>query len=281
MDNVIKHNWYKIAITEKQFYEFYGYIALPQEVFKDNPVAFYTFIEILNSIRDYYLPELIKCIQRELLHASEQSYDGFDYAISKNLFFKYPKYYEGFGQLNLQQWIDKHWEEECEYYGVEVTDTTHCEEAYEEFYGSAQASPLKEVYVNFINDLIFDIDSLTLKDFKLMRELFTELPWDSSYGGELWALVCDWTWELKAIGEIQQVSYNFSTLQKMQKLAMIIDTIHSLEHNTSNILSNLPNGEYAWLSKALDTVELEEEPRDVAKESGNRELIKLYHQYNV
>lgn len=55
-------NWYKIAITEKEFYDFYGYSSLSEEDLKQNPVLLYEMIEHLNYIREYYLEYLFEQI---------------------------------------------------------------------------------------------------------------------------------------------------------------------------------------------------------------------------
>jgi len=55
-------NWYKIALKENEFYEFYSYILLSPEILEANPVIFYNFIDLLNKIREYYLPHLVSTL---------------------------------------------------------------------------------------------------------------------------------------------------------------------------------------------------------------------------
>ena len=287
-------NWYKTALKEKEFYGFYGYLALPNKIFEENPIAFFSFIEILNSIRDYYLPYLIRAIQGELKYAYiEDSFghnDGFENICNNydNGFGDFPEYYEliednrlSFEDFMEQKWIgEEYWRNHAD--NIEDTTDKDAQWAYEEYNNEEGyiIYILRPEYLKIINRICNkDITSFTPNDFKQTAELFTELPWDGDYGGELWAVITDWTLELHKIGSIEQAPYSFARIKKAQKLAMIIDTIHSLEHNTASVLRDLPNGEHKWLERGLDYVAYVTEPSEVAKESGNRDLIKLYHQY--
>jgi len=67
-------NWYKtaltkLAMTHKEFFEFYALQGLSNEALKENPVMLFRLIEIVNEIREYYLDYLLKTIAKELRHA--------------------------------------------------------------------------------------------------------------------------------------------------------------------------------------------------------------------
>ena len=61
-------NWYKRAITESEFYDFYGYSSLDFDSLKDNPKLLYDMIDHINYIREYYLQHLIGKIAMEIYH---------------------------------------------------------------------------------------------------------------------------------------------------------------------------------------------------------------------
>lgn len=64
-------NWYKIAITKKEFYEFYALQGLDDETLKENPDFLFDLIEKVNSIQAYYCKYLIKGIASELSYGSK------------------------------------------------------------------------------------------------------------------------------------------------------------------------------------------------------------------
>jgi len=75
-----KMNWYKtaltkLAMTHKEFFEFYALQGLSNEALKENPVMLFRLIEIVNEIREYYLKCLLKEIANEMHYASSRLFD--------------------------------------------------------------------------------------------------------------------------------------------------------------------------------------------------------------
>jgi hypothetical protein len=64
-------NWYKIAITKKEFYEFYALQGLDNNVLEDNPDFLFDLIEKINYIQAYYCKYLIQGIASELGYGSK------------------------------------------------------------------------------------------------------------------------------------------------------------------------------------------------------------------
>jgi len=59
---------------------------------------------------------------------------------------------------------------------------------------------------------------------------------------------------------------------------MILDTIHSIEHNTSMVLRDLPKGEKKWLYLALEVVKNAKNPYDLINMSKDRNLSNYLNQ---
>ena len=173
-------NWYKIALTEKEFYDFYGYSLLTEENLKDNPVILYDMIDHLNYIRGYYLTYLVSHISSEIYHAEGK-------IISK--------------KNSIEEILTLKEQEEL----LKIRTKTRR---------------------NFNNN------KYTNLDFENAEKIFRDYYWYGAYGGEAWGIITEWTKKLYNIGEISQEEFGMNLFNKIQKLIMAIDTIHSLEHNT-------------------------------------------------
>jgi hypothetical protein len=193
-------NWYKIAITQSEFYDFYGYSSLTEESLKENPVLLYGMIEHLNYIREYYLIYLVDHINSELFHSLEKAY-------------------------------------------VKKSTATMTSE---------ERSELEEMRTEIRGN--FAYDRYTNIDFDSAIKIFRDYQWVEAYGGEAWAKISEWTQKLWEVGEIPQEKFSQSLFNKMQRLTMVIDTIHSLEHNTNKVLVELPESEREWMQIALEIV---------------------------
>jgi hypothetical protein len=199
-------NWYKMAITQKQFYEFYGYSGLSKEDLKDNPTLLYNMIEHLNHIREYYLEYLAKEISEELEHAR---------------------------------------------YDTRKTDD------------------------EILEEIDYLIEDFSYDDFEKAVFYFTNLLWsDEGIGGVAWAELTQWADKLYKIGEIPQQSYTPKIMQHILDMTFIIDTIHSLQHNTNIALIDLPENEKEWLGVALEVAKHTRTPYSVSQLSGNKELMQ-------
>ena len=69
-------NWYKAALTQKEFYEFYAIQGLQNETLKDHPEVWFRLIESINNIRVYYLSFLMKDGASELDHFAYANKDN-------------------------------------------------------------------------------------------------------------------------------------------------------------------------------------------------------------
>ena len=291
-------SWYKLGLKEKEFYQFYGYIALSDQVFTENPVMFFNFVEILNNIRGYYLPYLISNIIEELSYAfiensSYNSSDGFDdffyTALLDGEYYNFEQYFEPISYWTPKSWQDYYSKTDHNEFYLEDIMNGSKEETEAMFIRDMKKNPLyikefklKDKYLMFLKKLNngqYSQNKLSKNDVNMIMELFVELPWNSEYGGPAWADITDWTFKLQEAGPLLQAQYSSFTLKAAQKLAMIIDVIHSLHHNTSIVLGDLPNNEHQWLSHALDEVAYTEDPVDIAKLSKDQELLKIYQQY--
>jgi len=204
-------HWYKMAISQEDFYKFYAYSGLTEEDLKENPVLLFEMIEHLNYIRNYYLEYLAEEISKELGN----------YCMSS------------IGNIP---------EEETEF---------------EEF------------------DVFLDNYELMSFSEKLIKahHYFKDYRWSIPFGGKPWAKITEWTKKLNDIGEIPQQKYSPMLFSKIYKLIMIIDTIHSLEHNTSLVLRDLPEEEHKWLRLALEIARASTSIRDLATLSKDRGLL--------
>lgn len=228
-------NWYRIAfkkeaITYQDFFKFYALSAIPNEVFKQNPVFLYEFIEHLNIIREYYLDTLLKEIAEELFHWGGEAVGD---------------------------------------YGVPKRRNT--------IYEENKVTTLRKKFFS---------KKLTHSDFSLVKEIFQDkegqtdgsIPyaWDPGYGGEAWALVAEWVEKLYFFDYLEQGEFSEGLITSAKRLAFIIDTINSLEHNTNMVLKDLPNKEQVWMADALEVVKNATHPSQLAHLSEDADLQKLY-----
>jgi len=197
-------NWYKQALTEKQFYEFYAYSGLTEEDLKNNPVLLFNMIEHLNYIRKYYLNYFLKEIPEELKHA---------------------------------RWNAR----------------------------------MNEETLDTLSELIATFD---FHDFEEAILYFSHYIWEEGMGGAPWAEIAQWVDRLWKIGEISQEVYSIKLMKHILELIFIIDTIHSLQHNTNIALVDLPQQEKIWLRIALEIAKHTETPYQMAQLSKNKELIQ-------
>ena len=212
-------NWYKIALTKNEFYDFYALQGLPNETLKERPDMLFTLVEALNNIRAYYLDFLFKEIGDELGHFI---------------------HYSGAPTFKTVNAIDG-----SKKAGEELRERCNHEQC------NVNSQEVMSYYNNF--------------------------SWSNpNYGGPVWGTITEWTFKLYNVGPITQNVYNDVTIAHIRKLAMIIDTIHSLEHNTASVLRDLPNDEYIWMSQALEVVKQMEHPATLTGLSGNIELSKTY-----
>ena len=213
-----RFNWYKIAISQEDFYRLYAYSGLDAEDLKDNPILLYEMIEHLNYIRDYYLKYLIKEIRGELGH-----------------------------------WLYK-----ADI--VELDDLNYKE-----------VSKFQTEFYSFL-------DYFGAEDLTKAYHYFNNYTWRTAFGGEPWAKITEWTKKLNDIGEIPQEKFNPGLYSQIYKLIMILDTIHSIEHNTSMVLRDLPKGEKKWLYLALEVVKNAKNPYGLINMSKDRNLSNYLNQ---
>jgi hypothetical protein len=206
-------NWYKIAITEKDFYDFYGYSVLDLKDIENNPNLLSDMIQHLNYIREYYLKYLSIEIGYEIYH----------------------------GLNNILMLSDEEY--------LEIQN---------------KIPILYEKFKNFT--------SLTDYDFNIAYSIFKDYDWDSSFGGDAWAEITKWTKKLYEIGEVKFEKSEELLFNKIQKLIMIIDTIHSLEHNTNMVLADLPENENMWMQKALDIIKSSKTGHNLVSVLNNKKL---------
>jgi len=282
--------WYKMAITQQQFYSFYAYSVLSGEDLRQNPILLYGIIEHLNYIRDYYLRFLLKAIVGELGYAvikdscnhdnwafTYTADDALGDGIAQEPFFS--QYYEPIQLWDIPSWRDKYWNHN--YY---EDDILGCEDKFKEIYerdiklkNGIRCFKLKDEYINFIEKIekLEYPNLLKDSDYNTIKSLFNDLWWDHDFGGNLWANITEWTQRLQKNGPLPQNKYSQNLFNKIQKLIMTIDTIHSLEHNTNKVLTELPGGEHKWMQKALDIVG-KEDIKEIARLSKDMSIIKFF-----
>jgi len=218
-------NWYKIAITKKEFYEFYALQGLDNKTLQDNPDFLYDLIERTNYIQAYYCRYLMSGIASELDHGRtiEPLRDN--------------------GAI---------------------------------FYSDQVARKLRDLLENFDSTNMMEnqksIPHLN-RFLDLAQRYFLEASFDPYYGGKPWAEIAQWT---KKLLNYKSISYGSLNFDNLRKFVMVIDVIHSLEHNTSLALNKLPNKEYFWLSAALEVVKNVKNPVLLADLSNNNKLSALY-----
>jgi len=193
--------------------------------------------------------------------------------------------------VNFFKWIEDYWKPEFHsYYNADPDDIEIAKKAFEEFLEEEVGYKLKPKFMSFIQHPKFP---LTNADYAIIVELFMNLPWDQApedyddeeakqfsmsygcYGGPKWAEIAKWTQQLQNDGPIENNPFSVVTYNKIKKLSLDIDVLHSLEHNTKMVLNNLGNKEYKWMQEALDNVK-NLDPVDVVKKSKNKHLIKLF-----
>ena len=114
------------------------------------------------------------------------------------------------------------------------------------------------------------------KDIKEAAGFFYDYIWDECFGGRSWALVSLWALRLFDFGEIMQQTPHTALFNRVSRLIMIIDTIHSLEHNTNNLLIDLPEEEKDWLFFALEVVKYSPDFSNLAALSKDSGLMNFY-----
>jgi len=236
-----KFNWYKIAISQEDFYKMYAYEGLSDEDLRNNPVFLFEMIEHLNHIRIYYLEYLFKEIGDELNHILAPGSESGCFSRLKSV----------------------------------IEDSI----AYKESFLSNQAPyVLKGEIKERIKDVVhrfYRADIINNSDLDAAKYWFSVLPWNDSFGGRPWADVVDWTKELRGVGNIAQEEWNPGLMQTVRKLIFVLDTIHSISHNTNMLLIDLPEKEKEWLFLALEIVK-HSEPVTSAFLSQDKKLMEYY-----
>lgn len=118
-------------------------------------------------------------------------------------------------------------------------------------------------------------DIINNSDLDAAKYWFSVLPWNDIFGGKPWADVVDWTKELRGVGNIAQEEWNPGLMQTVRKLIFILDTIHSISHNTNMLLVDLPEKEKEWLFLALEIVK-HSKPVTSAFLSQDKKLMEYY-----
>lgn len=261
-------NWYKTALKQSEFYEFYAYQGLSDETFKDNPVILYEFIEKLKDMRIYYLDHLFDEIADELQHSFTRGTMTIKEARDSKFF-----------HVGVEPEVNKK-----DYYigtdkGLPVYDTW----AYDMAVQRDTVITMRDEYKNEIMEIVKKMRAGQIDVGIINRAIyfFDNLPWDPVFGGPSWAEVTKWTGELYQIGPIEQEPYSDWLINRIRKLVMIIDTIHSLRHNTGIALRDLPGLESFWLSKALDLVKNIEDVVGLAYLSRNPKLVEVYKRQEI
>lgn len=225
-------NWYRLAknqavFTPEDIYAIYSMRALPE---KDlDRKLFEALAAKLNNIREYYLDYLTKAVAKELQHILPP-----DAAIDideaqNNPYVTIPTYKEWNKRPNLNM------DYETAARNTDIKFNSNVEKRlHNAITQYQQGTPTNSAKA----DAVF---------------CFNELPWESSYGGPLWAKIAEWTHKLYATPPIK-LSGNKIDKKQYDQLLYIIDTINSLHHNTERVLNNLPHGEGKWLTSALEII---------------------------
>lgn len=130
------------------------------------------------------------------------------------------------------------------------------------------SSELCEQIEDWVEDFSYD-------DFEQAIPYFRDYLWDNSgIGGPVWAEIAYWADKLWKVGKIPQQPYSHRLMKHISSLVLIVDTIHSLQHNTDIALVDLPEQEFKWLGFALEVVKHIKTPYQASQLSGNRELIE-------
>lgn len=263
-------SWYTIALKQEEFYEFYALQGLSDDVLKDNPVILFEFIEKINDIRAYYLDYLLRAIANELAHATMLKNDVpmFDKTRDEKAVEKYCDLDESRVNKESHMWI----------VDPDTGETELDEKSYAQAIRTLTMVVLKEEYEVEVQALCVKLlnGSASDSDMIRIRYFFNDLPWGYAFGGKSWAEITKWTAELQKNGPITNSVYNLNLIHKIRTLVMAIDVLHSLEHNTANVLSNLPNDEVYWMKDALNIVMIAENPANLATFSDNPKLSELY-----
>lgn len=104
---------------------------------------------------------------------------------------------------------------------------------------------------------------LSMADFVEMCEyLYRKGKWNSSYGGDAWAGICEGWLTLNNADKINTSVKGKSFDDKSSKsssqdkpMGVAIDHIYDLQHNTDTVFNKLKSyyrGGYSWIKKALD-----------------------------
>lgn len=246
--------------------------------------------EKMNFAKQYYAKHILQEIADELQYVIKGTYVLDKYYIGQNI-------YKGELDNPGMEFIDDIYSFD-EWYGIwnELHGTSEREQSDPKIRGRAL-----DAYWNSIMSSI-SLKGNTLKDIgKIVSELrsgklsssiaekaiyyFTNLPWAKGYGGPVWASIVYWTKKL-----IDTPPINIELLyanpkqayRQMIGLATILDTIHSLEHNTNMVLSDLPEGAGEWMRWVLDLMKYAVSPLGVAYLGGNPSLTReIKEQYMV
>jgi hypothetical protein len=258
-------NWYKIAMEEKEFYNFYAFSAIPDKVFQENPEILYSFINILNNLRDYYLAYLIKEIAGEVGYALDSS-RVFPQISNIN--------FEIINQINWQN-ISDLIDDLDEEFQINIERKMEMEERNDK---KAKISSENYEYIRLLTSYaVENLKNMENKEvgLKIASDLFGGLEWMGAFGGPLWQRITKETIKLYKMGEINQQKFSNTLMNKIRSTVLYLDTINSLEHNTSLVLKDMPDGEKEWLFYALEIVK-HGNPENIASLSKNMEIQKIY-----
>jgi len=267
-------NWYKTAkdysnLSEKglkpqDVMSFYALQSLSNEGFKEHPDLLYDFVEQLNVIREYYLDFLLPRIARELYHSMDETAEALEYSWDYD-----------YDYLSLEDFVVE--------MGWEDKDENRQQDEYLNFLESNNATvcSLPSGTQREISYLATDLEhgkNINVLNFDRIIFFFKDLDWTSGYGGETWAEITEWTKQLYLTPPIN-IQQNFNLLlPKARELAVLIDTINSVCHNSDLLLRELFGYKGVWFKDLLDIVKYSPSKLGLSYFSRNPKIMRALYE---
>lgn len=277
-------NWYemsRVVFKPKDIYTLYALQGMPIETLHENLRIFEKAAKKLNEIREYYLEHLCVQVAEELEHMlSGNAYD-------ENEALESP--YFNSVDVGFEEWLNDNY---YDYQQPEEEEEKKEIPSYmmEELYGDYMNQVYDSIELNLdIEEMLVDAISAygkwqpTKDAMEKAVFCFTELPWESAYGGQPWADIARWTYELYKTPpvDISLIHEGRVEAAKRQydRLLYVIDVINSLHHNTGAALIDLPEGEGRWLTSVLEVIKHMPNQLGLALMSGNPQLLRAVKEY--
>ena len=273
-------NWYKFSqrditmqgLSPEDLFTFYTAGSLDDSTLAENHDVLDNFVIQVNQIRKYYLKFLIRQIADELSHALYTSeaykYSGEEFANT----FTLEDYIESFYSDDVED--EEDFEEKMS--DEDLLESYH--NYLSEYSDVTMDLSLTLEEHNNIKDFISKVENkvfLTAKDFQNAINIFIDGDWSESYGGHKWAIITEWTQKLYFSPEINLYQSVEIKIKQAKNVAFLLDTINSLEHNSNQVLVDLPHNEGRWMNPILDIVKHMKTPDALSYFTKNPKIMNV------